>query len=33
MIMQGLYIGNEDAAHDIETIEKYKIRAICVCGS
>lgn len=33
MIVDGLYLGNEDAACDEETIEKYQIRAICTCGS
>lgn len=31
--MEGLYLGNEDAAMDLETISKHQISAICVCGS
>jgi hypothetical protein len=33
MIVEGLYLGNEDAAIDEETIEKHQISAICACGS
>lgn len=33
MIIEGLYLGNEDAAIDEETIKIHKISAICVCGS
>jgi hypothetical protein len=32
MIIQHIYIGNEDAAYDKYTIDKYNIRAISVCG-
>lgn len=33
LIMDGLYLGNEDAAMDEDIIKKHKISAICVCGS